>query len=170
MGPSRGFVEIKRASGSEADWQQFSWFICKNLVTTVCKRGMPHFNAESKSKHAVSQVSFGCLVGFLPSFELSPKRGLIDFASWAQKNGIDLSQNGGLLRNIVIDASQSSTVQNVENNKPTTAAEGDLNELKSKYKEEISKLMSSFVGEVLDGLFDMVNDNYKRSSLVFSHE
>lgn len=113
-------------------------------------------------------VSFGCLVGFLPSFELSPKRGLIDFASWAQKNGIDLSQNGGLLRNIVIDASQSSTVQNVENNKPTTAAEGDFNELKSKYKEEISKLMSSFVGEKTKVIVKLLDKS--RRKLKFSEK
>lgn len=107
-------------------------------------------------------VSFGCLMGFLPSFELSPKRGLIDFTSWAQKKGIDLSLKDGSLKSIVIDASQYSTVQNVENSKPTTTAEGDINELKNKYKEEISKLMSSFVGEKTKVIVKLLDKSRRR--------
>ncbi|KAI5068443.1 hypothetical protein GOP47_0016788 [Adiantum capillus-veneris] len=89
-------------------------------------------------------VSLGCLVGFLPSFELSPKRGLVDFSSWAQQKGYGLSQiravKGG--NNVF-----GMVTQNVEESELSTATEGDLNDLRIKYREEVSKLISSFVGE-----------------------
>lgn len=93
-------------------------------------------------------ASFGCLVGFLPSFELSPKRGLVDFSSWAQQKGIDLRQKSGLINGGVSDASQSAIVgQNTEKGRLDVLTEGDLDDLRNKYKEEVLKLMSTFVGE-----------------------
>lgn len=92
-------------------------------------------------------ASFGCLVGFLPSFELSPKRGLVDFSSWTQQKGIDLQKKSGLINGGVSDASQSAIVSQNTEKVRLNLLTGDLNDLRNKYKEDVSKLMSTMVGE-----------------------
>ena len=85
------------------------------------------------------QASFGCLVGFLPSFELSQKRGLIDFSTWAQQKGIDFRRKA---------QSISSGITDVEGSQNDVVMEVDLKELRRMYTEEILKLISNFIGEV----------------------
>ena len=85
------------------------------------------------------QASFGCLVGFLPSFELSQKRGLIDFSTWAQRKGINLRRKAQSL---------GSSVTDIEASQNEVVMEGDLRELRRMYNEEILKLISTFIGEV----------------------
>ncbi|KAH7284118.1 hypothetical protein KP509_34G040000 [Ceratopteris richardii] len=82
-------------------------------------------------------VSYGCLVGFLPSFELSSRRGLADFGSWLQQNGYGSSQKKPF-------AQSHSVIDNMEEVKLNT---GNFYEVKDKYRDYASKLMSSFVGE-----------------------
>ncbi|MCO5564464.1 hypothetical protein L7F22_018125 [Adiantum nelumboides] len=89
-------------------------------------------------------ILLGCLAGFLPSFELSPKRGLVDFISWAQQKGYAVSQKMGVKGG---NNGSGTVSQNVVGDELIAATEGDLNDFKNMYREEVSKLMSSFVGE-----------------------
>ncbi|MCO5563070.1 hypothetical protein L7F22_016706 [Adiantum nelumboides] len=89
-------------------------------------------------------VLLGCLAGFLPSFELSPKRGLVDFISWAQQKGYAVSQKMGVKGG---NNGSGTVSQNVVGGEIIAATEEDLNDFKNMYREEVSKLMSSFVGE-----------------------
>lgn len=79
------------------------------------------------------------MVGFLPSFELSQKRGLIDFSTWAQQKGINFKHKA---------QSVSSGVTDAEASQNDAVMEGDLKELRRMYNEEILKVISTFIGEV----------------------
>lgn len=106
-------------------------------------------------------VSFGCLVGFLPIYELSPKRGLVEFSSWAEEKGFDVSRTSAV-NNIGGSNTAQPDIVVTKNGKGRLVTEGELQELWNKYSDEMTKLTSSFIGKKARVIVKSVDKNAGR--------